>query len=100
MRKNQNGGGGVALGCIEELKPVWVREGEGEVEALSVHIFVKKMKIQCCVAYGFQETDTEDKKDAFWDYLDEDVTEATNAEAGLIIQFDGNLWAGSELVPN
>ena len=66
----------------------------------SVHIFVKKMKIQCCVAYGFQETDTEDKKDAFWDYLDEEVTEATNAEAGLIIQFDGNLWAGSELVPN
>ena len=52
------------------------------------------------MAYGFQETDTEDKKDAFWDYLDEEITEATNAEAGLIIQFDGNLWAGSELVPN
>ena len=34
--------------------------------------------------YGFQETDTEDKKDAFWDYLDEEITEATNAEAGRV----------------
>ena len=39
------------------------------------------------MAYGFQETDTEDKKDAFWDYLDEEITEATNAEAGLIIHY-------------
>ena len=96
----ENGGGGVALGCISELKPVWVREGEGEVEALSVHIFVQKMKIRCCVAYGFQEKENEDKKDAFWDYLDEEVMEATNAEAGLIIQCDGNLWAGAGLIPD
>ena len=99
-RKSKNGGGGVALGCVEELKPVWVREGEGEVEALSVDIFVKKMKIRCCVAYGFQETDTEENKDAFWDYLDEEVAEASNNNAGLVIQFDGNLWAGNEMVPN
>ena len=54
VRKNRDGGG-LALGCDKSLKPVWVREGDEEVEALSVDIFVKSMKIRCCVAYGCQE---------------------------------------------
>ena len=40
-RKNKINGGGVALGCINELNPVWVKEGENDAEALSVNIFVK-----------------------------------------------------------
>ena len=46
VRKNRDGGGGLALGCIKEMKPIWVREGEEQVEALSVEIFVKTMKIR------------------------------------------------------
>ena len=56
VRKNRDGGGGLAVGCIKELKPIWVREGEEQVEALSVEISVKTMKIRCCAAYGCQET--------------------------------------------
>ena len=40
------------------------------------------------------------KKNDFWAYLDEEVSEAKESGAGLIIQFDGNLWAGNKLVPN
>ena len=69
-RKNRINGGGLLIGCIEELKPVWVNEGNNDVEALSIEIFLKKMKIRCCVAYGFQENDESDKKDEFWNYLD------------------------------
>ena len=58
------------------------------------------MKIRCCVAYGCQETDSVDKKDDFWKYLDEEVGEATKTGAGLVIQLDGNLWAGSHIIPN
>ena len=88
------------MGCIPELSPVWVREGEEDlVEALSVNIFVKKFQIRCCVAYGCQETDTSDKKEAFWNYMDEEVNEASNTESGLIFQFDGNLWAGNGIIP-
>ena len=47
-------GGGLALGCDKDLHPAWVREGDDKVEALSVEIFLKKMKIRCCVAYGCQ----------------------------------------------
>ena len=58
------------------------------------------MKIRCCAAYGCQETDSVDKKDDFWKYLDEEVGEATKTGAGLVIQMDGNLWAGSHIIPN
>ena len=99
VRKNKEGGG-LALGCAKELNPVWVREGDDRVEALSVEIFVNKMKIRCCVAYGCQECDLLDRKEAFWTYLDEEVLEADNSDSGFILHFDGNLWAGNEIIPN
>ena len=52
------------------------------------------------MAYGCQETDAIVKKEAFWQYLDEEVIFATNSGSGLIFQFDGNLWAGDKIVPN
>ena len=99
LRENRDGGG-LALGCIKELKPVWVRDGGDIAEALSVEIFVRKMKIRCCVGYGVQENDTFENKDAFWNYLDEEVMEATKSGAGLLIHIDGNLWAGKDIIPN
>ena len=44
---------------------MWVREGADNVEALSVEIFVKKMTIRCVVAYGCQENDLVERKEAF-----------------------------------
>ena len=32
VRKSRDGGGGVALGCDKQLHPVWVREGEEDVD--------------------------------------------------------------------
>ena len=32
-RKDQNGGG-LAVGVLKDLQPVWVGEGEGEIETL------------------------------------------------------------------
>ena len=61
----------------------------------------EKLKIKpCCVAYGCQENDVNEKKEAFWKYMDEEVIEAADSGAGLIIHFDGNLWAGKEIIPN
>ena len=98
VRKSREGGG-LALGCLKELQPAWVREGDDDVEALSVEIIFKNMKIRCCVAYGCQENDTLDRKDAFWTYLDEEVDLAEQNETGFVLQFDGNLWAGSQMIP-
>ena len=97
---NGNNGGGLALGCIKELQPALVREGEDGIEALSVDIFLRNMKIRCCVGYGPQESDLIEKKEAFWKHLDEEVFAAKSVGAGFILQCDGNLWAGSGIIPN
>ena len=99
VRGSRDGGGGLAIGCVKELQPVWVREGNDQAEALSVEIFVKNLKIRCCVAYGCQESDLNERKAAFWKYLDEEVLLACNSGSGLVIHFDGNLWAGDGIIP-
>ena len=85
QEKNNICGGGIAAGCIKELNPVWVNEGQNDVEALTIDIFIRNMKIRCCVAYGFQENQENEKKDSFLNYLDNEVIEAKKSGAGLII---------------
>ena len=51
IRKKKENGGGIAIGCKEILKPVWVREGSDEVEALSIELFLKKFKIRFSTGY-------------------------------------------------
>ena len=92
-------GGGLVLGCLRELEPVLVSKGDEEVEAMSVDISVKKMRIRCCVAYGCQEGDLVERKEAFWAYLDEEIFLAQQSEAGFVLHFDGNLWAGESIIP-
>ena len=82
VRKSGDGGGGVALGCDKQLHPVWVREGEDNIEALSVEISVQAMKIRCCVAYGFQENELVEKKNDFWAYLIKEVLRANKSGSG------------------
>ena len=46
VRESNDGGGGLAIGCTKDLKPVLARKGNDETEALTVDICVEKMKIQ------------------------------------------------------
>ena len=98
VRTDRNGGG-LVFGCLKELKPVLVRKGNDDVEAMSVDIHVKNMKIRCCVAYGCQENSLVEKKKNFWDFIEEEVISAWDSGSGFILQFDGNLWAGSNIIP-
>lgn len=99
VRESRDGGGGLAIGCKKELQASWVREGSDKVEALSVDIFLKGFKIRCCVAYGCQENDSVERKEAFWKHLNEEVIMADKNESDFILHFDGNLWAGEEVIP-
>ena len=73
IRSSQNGGGGIAMGCSTKLSPILTRNGGDEAEALSVVIKLKKVNILLCTAYGPQNNDLSDKKDSFWQYLDEEA---------------------------
>ena len=99
VRKSRDGGGGLALGCIKELNPVWVGDGGNDVEALSVVISVREMKIRCCVAFGCQESSKIENKIKLWEYLNEEVQKSKSLGSGLIVHFDGNLWAGPKIIP-
>ena len=39
------------------------------------------------------------EKSKFWDYLNSDVQNAKKEGAGIIIQIDGNSWAGDKINP-
>ena len=99
MVRRQGAGGGLAIGALHNLNPTWLGEGDDYVEWLSVEITLQLFRIRCVVAYGPQEADCNDRKEKFWAQLDSETTTAQNQGTGLIIQMDGNLWAGPALIP-
>lgn len=99
VRESGDGGGGLAIACTEDLKPVMTRKGNDEAEALTVEISVEKMKIKCVAGYGPQENCLKEYKLKFWNYIEEEASNAWNNGLGFIFHCDGNLWAGSDLIP-
>ena len=58
------------------------------------------MPLRIITAYGQQENEKRTKKDDFWEFLENEVNSAEFVEEGLIIQMDGNLHAGPNLIKN
>ena len=100
VRTNQDGGGGLAIGCSIKLSPVLTRSGGDQAEALTVNIKLQKINILCCNAYGPQNNDTNIKKDSFLEFLDEEAKTAEREGKGFLLQGDLNAWLGSETIPN
>ena len=50
--------------------------------------------------YGPQENHSLDKKTKFWSRLATEVEDALENQKAIIIQMDGNLWAGPEVIKN
>ena len=87
-------GGGLATGVIKDLNPIWICDGGENVEALTLKISVREMKIRIINAYGPQEYDEQQKKVHFWNYLDREINECQNEGSGCLIFMDGNAWLG------
>ena len=51
-------------------------------------------------AYGPQEKDCIERKHKFWERLSTEVEEAQENNLAFILQMDGNLWAGKEIIKN
>ena len=60
-RKNKSGGG-LCIGVLKDLHPVWVAQGDDEVECLSIEIWVEDFPIRVVTAYGPQLGDKLEKK--------------------------------------
>ena len=92
-------GGGLAIGVLSVLDPSWISEGDDNAEALTIEIWIYGFPIRMICGYGPQEYDQKKTKDSFWDYLNDATQKAQQDGAGIIIQMDGNLWAGQNIVP-
>ena len=49
LERKQTGGGGLVLGALADLKPVLVREGNDEAEAITIMVEINKLKIRLVV---------------------------------------------------
>ena len=98
VRKNR-AGGGIAIGVEKLLDPAWINVGKEGVELLTVGINLSGFKVRCVCGYGPQENDSSELKNNFWTQLGLEVDDALDNETGLIIEMDGNLWAGPQLIP-
>ena len=91
-------GGGLVLGVLNDLNPVWIRDGEDRVEAMTIQISVQNQSISIINAYGPQEYDNYDKKMLFWKYLDDEVFNCQKRGTGCMIVMDSNAWLGSDII--
>ena len=97
IRKKSNGGG-LAVGVHKDLQPAWVDQGDDEVEALVVEIWVNEFPIRIINGYGPQMADSVERKQKFWAFLEKHVNYAIFSGAGLILQMDGNYHLGPTII--
>ena len=96
-----NHGGGLALGVLKDLEPVWVRDGGEDVEALTVRVVLgNDIQMRIANAYGPQEYDCNEKKCEIWEYLNEEAFCSRNEDTGCLIMMDSNAWLGPKFITN
>ena len=93
-------GGGIAIGVINQLEPSLISNGNDDIEVINVEIWLEGFPTRLICGYGPQECDPKDRKEKYWEYLNMETQNATKDGAGIILQMDGNLWAGKNIIPN
>ena len=98
LNRQNSQGGGLALGVHKEIESTLIREGNDETEMLSVQAVLGKIPVRIIVAYGPQENAPVLKKQSFWEAIEKEVCEADIEGHGVLLQMDGNLHAGGNIV--
>ena len=80
------------------LDPVFISEGDDQVEVLVVQIRVKDLHVRVINAYGPQECDSQERKSLFWARLHTKVADAVEANCAVFLQMDGNLHCGEDII--
>ena len=100
LSRQDSDGGGLAIGVSDDIKSTLVREGDDKREVLVIQIELGQRQVRIIVAYGPQENSSRDKKEEFWKFLEEESIKAELLGQCLIIQMDGNVHGGPDLVKN
>ena len=94
LNRQNSQGGGIAVGVEKNIESTLVREGDDKLEVISVQVVLGKIPVRLVVGYGPQENDEVEKKKNFWNFIENELTEAELEGHGIMIQMDGNLHAG------
>ena len=100
LYRQDSQGGGLVVGVDKDIESTLVREGNDVVEAIVVQVMLGTLSVKIIVGYGPQENASKEKKDKFWEFLEDEITKADLENQGLIIQMDGNLHAGPDVIKN
>ena len=84
---------------MNEVDPAFISEGNDETEILVVEVKINGMQVRCINGYAPQENDVIDKKQKFWKRLGDEIEDADKNDKAIIVQMDGNLHAGPEMIP-
>ena len=98
LSRQHSQGGGLALGVSKDIESALIREGDDDTEILSVQIVAGDFPIRIVTGYGPQENSNSSKKEKFWEFLEQELIQAEIENQGLLVQIDGNLHAGPQLV--
>ena len=98
LTRKTKGGGGLAIGVMDELEPIWVGEGDDETEVIIIEVNMNGLQVTCLNGYAPQENSLMDKKVKFWARLGFEVEEAANNNKAFLLQMDGNLHIGPEVI--
>ena len=98
LNRQESQGGGLALGVHKDIESTLIKEGNDETEMLSVQVLAGKIPMRIIVAYGPQENAPITKKLKFWEAIEKEVNEAEIEGHGVLLQMDGNLHVGENMV--
>ena len=98
LLRKHSGGGGICIGVHKDLQPVWIAQGDDDVECLVVEVWLNDFPMRIVNGYGPQGSDPIERKRKFWDFLEREVNNAIVAGAGFILQMDGNCHLGPNYI--
>ena len=86
LNRQNSQGGGLALGVTKELESTLIKEGDDNTEAIVVQVSVGQLQIRILLAYGVQENAQKERKENFWNFIEEQVNLAELYGQGFILQ--------------
>ena len=85
LNRQKSQGGGLALGIHKEIESTLIRDGDDDIEVISVQTVLNDTPVKIVVGYGPQENATMEKKNKFWDFLENEIREAEVKDHGVIL---------------
>ena len=70
LNRQKSQGGGLALGVDKNIESTLVRDGDDNIEVLSVHTVLGGVPTRIIVGYEPQENDNIEKKNNFWKFTE------------------------------